>query len=361
MNELKLTADRNGNTRYFSAKLGWREHFDYKEIEILSAGAIPMLIPPTAVQGRKNNVLKFDISTYSTLEFYLTCVLGREQFAELLLRIIDVFQRMQQIYLNYKNLVLDLDKVYIQLNDRTVHFIYLPLTNSTREATQIDFFRLLIAKAVRSTYEQSAFLDECLAWMDRPAPFVPSEFERFIKEHTSVVDPVVADKTPAREQNDVLRQRIEPKPSQFVRPEPKSVAPSFPPPVGVQGSTSQLGESTAGGTVLLCENEPQLPKVRFFIQRLQPEERVELTSFPFLVGTELGSVAYCVSGNAAVSRRHAEFIFEDEECFVVDQKSTNKTYINDCAIPPLIPQQLKDGDVIRLGNEKFRFIREELA
>ena len=197
--------------------------------------------------------------------------------------------------------------------------------------------------------------------MDRPAPFVPSEFERFIKEHTSVVDPVVADKTPAREQNDVLRQRIEPKPSQFVRPEPKSVAPSFPPPVGVQGSTSQLGESTAGGTVLLCENEPQLPKVRFFIQRLQPEERVELTSFPFLVGTELGSVAYCVSGNAAVSRRHAEFIFEDEECFVVDQKSTNKTYINDCAIPPLIPQQLKDGDVIRLGNEKFRFIREELA
>lgn len=87
----------------------------------------------------------------------MTCVLGREQFAELLLRIIDVFQRMRQIYLNYKNLVLDLDKVYIQLNDRTVHFIYLPLTNSTREATQIDFFRLLIAKAVRSTYEQSAF------------------------------------------------------------------------------------------------------------------------------------------------------------------------------------------------------------
>ncbi len=312
MNRLKLTADRNGNTRYFSAKLGWREHFDYKEIEILTAGAIPMLIPPTAVQGRKNNVLKFDISTYSTLEFYLTCVLSREQFAELLLRIIDVFQRMQQIYLNYKNLVLDLDKVYIQLNDRTIHFIYLPLTNSTREATQINFFRLLVSKAVRSTYEQSAFLDECLAWMNRPAPFVPSEFERFIKEHTSVADPVITDKTPTRgEQNDVLRQRIEPQQNQFVRPEPKSVAPSFPSPVGVQGSTSQLNESTAGGTVLLCENEPQMPKVYFYIQRLQPEEQVELASFPFLVGTELGSVAYCVSGNAAVSRRHAEVDQQD--------------------------------------------------
>lgn len=361
MNRLKLIADRNGNTRYFSAKLGWREHFDYKEIEILTAGVIPMLIQPTAVQGRKNNVLKFDISTYSTVEFYLTCVLSREQFAELLLCVIDVFQQMQQIYLNYKNLVLDLDKVYIQLNDRTVHFIYLPLTNSTREASQVDFFRLLITKAVRSTYEQSAFLDECLAWMNRPAPFVPSEFEHFIKEHAGVADPVITSKTPARGQNDYLRQRMEPQPNQFVRPEPRYVAPSFPSFIGAQGSTSQLNGSTVGSTVLLCENEPQMPKVRFYIQRLQPEEQVELASFPFLVGTELGSVAYCVSGNAAVSRRHAEFILQDGECFVVDQKSTNKTYINNCEIPPLIPQQLKDGDMIRLGNEKFRFIREELA
>lgn len=358
---MKLTADHNGNIRHFSAKLGWREHFDYKEIEILAAGAIPMLIPPTAVQGRKNNVLKFDISTYSTLEFYLTCVLSREQFAELLLRIINVFQRMQKIYLNYKNLVFDLDKVYIQLNDRTVHFIYLPLTNSKREAVQIDFFRLLITKTVRSTYEQSAFLDECLAWLNRPAPFVPSEFERFIKECTSVEDPADAVEIPFVGQNDISRQQIEPQLKRFVCPEPREPVLSFHSSARVQGNTSQLDESTAGGTVLLCENEPQMTKVHFYIQRLQPEERIELTSFPFVVGTELGSVAYCVSGNAAVSRRHAEFILQDGVCFVVDQKSTNKTYINDCAISPLAPQQLKDGDIIRLGNERFRFIREELA
>lgn len=111
--------------------------------------------------------------------------------------------------------------------------------------------------------------------------------------------------------------------------------------------------------MLLGEDGPPAPAVRYYIQRLQPEEKIELTHFPFLVGTELGSVAYCVSGNAAVSRRHAEFSIRDGECVIVDQKSTNKTYINDRAVVPFTPQPLKGGDIIRLGNEKFKFIREE--
>ena len=41
---MKLTAATNGDRRYFSAKLGWREHFDPREMEMLAAGAVPMLI-----------------------------------------------------------------------------------------------------------------------------------------------------------------------------------------------------------------------------------------------------------------------------------------------------------------------------
>lgn len=356
MSNLKLIADCNGNIRHFFAKLSWREHFDPKEIEILAARAIPMLIPPTSVQGRRNNVLQYDISAYSTLEFYLTCILSREQFADLFLQSIDVFQRMQQIYLNYKNLVLDLDKIYIQLGDRTIHFIYLPLMNSKREASHLEFFRLLITKAARSTYEQSNFLDSCLTWLNRPAPFILSEFGHFIKEQTCV-GATVGRQTFSDGDLDIALER---QPERFVRPEPKPIeVPRVPFLEEEQGATSRLDETKEGGTVLLGEEKPLVPVIRYYIQRLQPEEKIELTHFPFLVGTELGRVAYCVSGNAAVSRRHAEFSIQDGECVIVDQKSTNKTYVNDCAVVPFTPQPLKDGDIIRLGNEKFKFIREE--
>lgn len=58
---MKLTVDKSGDIRYFSAKLGWGERFDPKEIEMLSAGAVPMLIPPESIQGRKNNIIRYNI------------------------------------------------------------------------------------------------------------------------------------------------------------------------------------------------------------------------------------------------------------------------------------------------------------
>lgn len=351
---MKLTADKDGNIRYFSAKLGARERFDPKEIDILSMGAIPMLIPPATVQGHKNNVIKYDISPYSTLEFYLSCILSREQFAEILLQCIDVFQRMQQIYLNYMNLVFDLDKIYIYLGDRTVHFIYLPLMSSKRKASQPDFFRSMAFKAVRSTYEQSSFLDACLSWLSRPASFGLAEFERFIRDNTGIMaanQPVaapVASVEPGPQQPEW--------PERFVRPAPVSGWEPGPVPP-VQGNTSRLN-GPINGTVILGSETPT-PVTRFFILRVQTEERIELTQFPFLVGTERGCVAYCVTGNSAVSRRHAEFSVQDGECFVTDQKSTNKTYVNDHALAPFVPQPLKGGDSVRLGNELFQFIRED--
>lgn len=360
---MKLNADRNGTIRRFSAKLGWREHFDTKEIEMLSAGAIPMLIAPSTVQGRRNNVLQYDISAYSTLEFYLTCILSREQFAELLLGCTEVFGRMQQLYLNFRNLVLELDKVYIQLNDRSIHFIYLPLMDSRREASVPDFFRQIVTKTVRSTYEQSAFLDACLAWLDRPASFVLSEFATFVRGS------VFSCAAPAARSDISCGPRAAAviPPNAFYRPQAAAPASAesvqAPPQLPgrddlLDGMTCQLDVS-GGDTVLLGEDAPARGTARFYLLRLQTGERVELTHFPFLVGTERGSVSYCVTGNAAVSRRHAEFTLQDGECAVCDQRSTNKTYVNDCALVPSIPQLLKDGDELRLGNERFRFVREE--
>lgn len=56
-----------------------------------------MLIPPVTVQGLRNNIIQYDISEYSTLEFYLTCILSREQFEEIMLQCLETFQRILRI------------------------------------------------------------------------------------------------------------------------------------------------------------------------------------------------------------------------------------------------------------------------
>lgn len=348
---MKLSADRDGNIRRFSAKLGLREKFDPKEIDMLSAGTVPQLIPPVAVQGRKNDVLQFDISAYSTLEFYLSCILSREQFAELLLQCLDVFRRMQQVYLNYKNLVFDFDKIYMSLQDRTIHFIYLPLMNSKREADMAKFFQRVIQTAARSTYEQSSFLDACMAWLSKPGSFVVSEFESFVRAYNW------GTATQTQASNHPLPQPQATPVLQVYQPRPDNW--------GVQtagfsqSDTSRLDQSRQGGTTLLEADFLQpAPMSRFYLVRVSTQEKVELSRFPFLVGSEIGSVSYHVAGNAAVSRRHAVFSVQDGKCFITDQRSTNKTYLNNAALPPDTPQPLQNGDRVRMANEEFIFVQE---
>ena len=379
---MKLTASKEGTTRYFLAKLGWKEQFDPKEIEMLSAGAVPMLIPPASVQGRRNNIIQYDISPYSTLEFYLSCILSREQFASLLLQCISLFRQMQRVYLNYKNLVLEPDQIYVLLSDRTLHFIYLPLANSGQEASIPEFFRRIIRKAGRSTYEQVSFLDSCLAWLDRPASFVMDEFEDFIQRGGLSPEPAPAAVSASAAASAAAASAASPafgaspaasaaaasaspagsvtfSPASRVyqpapREEPVVQAPSFQPP---EGGTSRLDTPDIGGTVVLSAG-PQAAPPKFFLVRERTGERVEISRSPFLVGVETGTADYCVTGNPAVSRKHAKFFLQDGQCSVADQNSTNRTYVNDCALEPQTPQLLRDGDRIRLANEDFTFTQE---
>lgn len=347
---MKVSVDKNGTPRYFSAKLGWKEQFDPKEIEMLLAGAVPALIPPLAVQGRKNNVLQYDVTSYTTLEFYLTCILSREQFLELLDQLIALFRRMQSIYLNYKNLILDFNQAYVLLADRSVHMIYLPLRDSKREASISEFFRKLAQTVNRSTYELVMLVNEIVSFLDRPTPFSLNEFEQFLHK-----DRTIRGNTPAQNPKPGASQRY-----MDERPSDKSYDPLAKDSTVIPeyGGTVILGEQ--GGTVILGEDPWKVPPVlhHAFLVRTRTKARIEIKGSAFRVGKEAGRVDYCITDNPAISRVHTEILQHDGQYFVRDLKSTNKTYLNSCALTPGEENVLRSGDVLRLGNEEFTFSEE---
>lgn len=348
---MRLVADKDGSPRYFSAKLGWKEHFDSREIEMLYSSAVPALIPPSSVQGRRNNIMRFDISPYTTLEYYLSFALSCEQFSELLLSCVETFQKMQKVYLNYKNLVLDQDKIYIQLNDRSIHFIYLPLADSLREASIQDFFRHIMTRVSRSTYELSLFIDECTAWLERPAVFTLEEFTAVIRQRMYKAEriPAPAVGVECASQGDPYYHPPIDSSMQW-QGEPQT-------PVPVE-KTSPLSAGPKG-TVLLQEPAPSQPVPHAYLTRMKTGERISLPIFPFLVGSEVGTVTYCIGDNPAVSRRHAQFTMEDGRICLTDLGSTNKTYVNDCALAPSSPCPMEGDAKIRFANEPFTFTLEE--
>lgn len=53
---------------------------------------------------------------------------------------------------------------------------------------------------------------------------------------------------------------------------------------------------------------------------------------------------------AGLSRRHARFTLNDNQCWIEDLNSVNWTYLNNQRLSPDRPAPLKDGDLLRLGN-----------
>lgn len=60
-----------------------------------------------------------------------------------------------------------------------------------------------------------------------------------------------------------------------------------------------------------------------------------------------------------VSRRHALITFQDDQVFLTDLGSTNRTFINRRPLSKGQPQKLQNGDEIRLGNVILKTIFKE--
>lgn len=134
---------------------------------------------------------------------------------------------------------------------------------------------------------------------------------------------------------------------------PQQVIPTVvytPPAYSTDWDTGAFEETT-----VLIEDESGTSGSLAHLIRVSTREKISLDKPVFKIGIEKSYVDYCVKGNGAVSRSHANIINRDGRYYVVDTNSTNHTYINGQMISSLNETELHHGDKLRLANEDFVF------
>ena len=111
-----------------------------------------------------------------------------------------------------------------------------------------------------------------------------------------------------------------------------------------------LGYGQGETTVLNGNNH-----VRASLTRVKTNEKVDITKQLFRVGKERNKVDYCVTNNNAVSRIHADIVYKNGQYFVIDNNSTNYTFVNGQMIAAKQEVALSDGDRIKFAEEEFIF------
>ncbi|MBO5744533.1 MAG: FHA domain-containing protein, partial [Clostridia bacterium] len=78
---------------------------------------------------------------------------------------------------------------------------------------------------------------------------------------------------------------------------------------------------------------------------------------PFKIGRSNVTDDYVIVDNRSISRGHATFVIKNDVCYVTDNRSLNKTFVNGTVLDPEKEHPLSNGDNVKLYNERFVYLK----
>ncbi len=140
---------------------------------------------------------------------------------------------------------------------------------------------------------------------------------------------------------------------QPIPPQPPINRAPVPPRPNNDGSTETSVLNSGAGETTLLSGGASLPAA--YLIRVKNSERVAINKQVFRVGKERRRVDYCIADNTNVSRVHADILYKENAFYLVDDNTTNGTTINGISLVGGREYILKNGDVIKMADEEFRF------
>ena len=92
------------------------------------------------------------------------------------------------------------------------------------------------------------------------------------------------------------------------------------------------------------------------IVRKKTGEIINITKTDFAIGKSKTKADYAIEDNSAISRVHCIIVQRDGVNYIMDNGSTNHTYVNGVELQPGKEVLLKNRTVIQMGDEEFTFL-----
>ncbi len=121
------------------------------------------------------------------------------------------------------------------------------------------------------------------------------------------------------------------------------------------GGTVVLNAANNPGTVVLSQaNNPANIKPMPYLVRVSNGQRIPLNKVVTKIGSDASYADVVIADNKAVSRSHADIRLREDKVFLVDNNSTNHSYVGDRMLQPNVEENLSNGSTFKLANEEFK-------
>lgn len=401
----KTTVELRKNKYMILNKITYPEAINERELYAIAGGLMASLIPVEAETGKKGTTLKTTIEEMMPLHSYFTAIVTKKMFLDIIVQIVAVVKECEKNLMNVNNLMLDWDYIFLDPRTKQLKCIFWPIVNNQHPCSVTEFFKEIPFRVVFSKHESHDYMASYLRYFKNQSPFSINSFEKMIFEwmgkqvenrgHFPSGSTGYAENPPAPSKKEEPKSnsgRIAYNPfgqNEGAAPATKVCSTCGHPsgedakfcvscgsPLGkpvlplkaatvetipaVKANTESFSETTVlspednnGTTVLGADvyEEPAFP----YLIREKTEEKISIDKPVFRIGKESRYCDYFVSNNNAVSRSHADLVSKNGRYYIVDNNSTNKTYVDGRAIPVLKEVEIFSGTKLRLANEEFVF------
>lgn len=236
--------------------------------------------------------------------------------------------------LNVNSVRFNMDDVYINEMTKEMYFIYFPIVGGQESADIVGFIENIIYTMTPVINEDTNYISRFMYYVRSFNGFNGNAIEKYISREERAVVNVLKNKAVTMQQT--MQQQI----------------------------MQQVMQGSMDGTTVLSDDGISVQQ----IQQMQPVnyhfasltrqvtgEKIELGKPSFVLGKNPEKSDYAVADNTNISRVHAVITTRNGRYYVMDQNSTNGTFINGRIIKAGQETEILPGDCLMLANEEFIF------
>lgn len=353
----------------------------YDESVFNKINGLPDIIP-FQVNNSVNGVSIVSYVNYSTtLAMHLNAVLDKKSVLAIVSGIIDVFELgMKGIPISY--VVTDINKIYYDNATGTLKFLLMPIKQEALPLADIaGLLRFVLSVVKYSDQDTDNYVAKLFA-MINSSDFTLSRLRFLVEKQLQDIGCFYSKESGVMllSERNILETNI---PETNV---PEAVinnvaeTPTYSrieetvlgnmtqavEDVNIVGSTEKITSSleTLGnkyaepisrsiqGSIIGQLNVKPVPHMI----RKRTGEVINITKNDFKIGKSRVNADYTIENNSAISRVHCIIVQHDGVNYIIDNNSTNHTYLNGVMVEPGKEMLLKNRTIVQMGDEEFTFL-----
>lgn len=242
--------------------------------------------------------------------------------------------------LNVNSVRFNMDDVYINEMTKEMYFIYFPIVGGQESADIVGFIENIIYTMTPVINEDTNYISRFMYYVRSFHGFNGNAIEKYISREERAVVNVLKNKAVTMQQQIMQQQTMQQQIMQQV----------------MQGSMD--GTTVLSDDGISVQQIQQMQPVNYHFASLTRQvtgEKIELGKPSFVLGKNPEKSDYAVADNTNISRVHAVITMRNGRYYVMDQNSTNGTFINGRIIKVGQETEILPGDCLMLANEEFIF------